>query len=65
VSLKDRRIRSDDPGMQRTDREYGEDVRTDDTGDEDDLRNEVGQTLALFGMGLAIVLIGLLVGMAL
>ena len=35
------------------------------TSREDDLKSEVGQTLALFGMGLAIVLFGLLVGMAL
>jgi hypothetical protein len=35
------------------------------TSGKDDLRSEVGQTLALFGMGLAIVLIGLLVGTAL
>jgi hypothetical protein len=34
--------------------------------DEDDrLRSELGQTLALFGMGLAVVLIGLLVGLGL
>ena len=60
--LKDPLIRSDDPGMQGSDRGYEHRMRT---GGEDDLRNEVGQTLALFGMGLAIVLIGLLVGMAL
>jgi hypothetical protein len=33
--------------------------------DQDDLRNEVGQTLALFGMSLAVVLVGLLVGLGL
>lgn len=33
--------------------------------DEDGLRGEVGQTLALFGMGLAVVLVGLLLGMGL
>lgn len=33
--------------------------------DEDDLRGEVGQTLALFGMSLAVVLVGLLVGLGL
>ena len=33
--------------------------------DDDDLRSEVGQTLALFGMSLAVVLIGLLVGLGL
>jgi hypothetical protein len=32
---------------------------------EDDLRSEVGQTLALFGMSLAVVLVGLLVGLGL
>lgn len=32
------------------------------TRDDDELRGEVGQTLALFGMGLAVVIIGLLVG---
>jgi hypothetical protein len=48
--------------MERPDRGHADRMRT---RGEDDLRNEVGQTLALFGMGLAIVLIGLLVGMAL
>ncbi len=33
--------------------------------DDDGLRNELGQTLALFGMGVAVVLVGLLVGMGL
>jgi hypothetical protein len=33
--------------------------------DDDALRGEVGQTLALFGMGLAVVLVGLLVGLGL
>ncbi|MGH3925602.1 MAG: hypothetical protein ACRDTT_22555, partial [Pseudonocardiaceae bacterium] len=33
--------------------------------DEDGLRGEVGQTLALFGMSLAVVLVGLLLGMGL
>ena len=60
--LKDLPIRSDDPGMRRIDRGYDTDMRT---SGEDDLKSEVGQTLALFGMGLAIVLFGLLVGMAL
>lgn len=32
---------------------------------DDDLRSEVGQTLALFGMSLAVVLVGLLVGLGL
>ena len=36
------------------------------TADDDDgLRSEVGQTLALFGMSLAVVLVGLLVGLGL
>jgi hypothetical protein len=42
---------------------YEERMRTRD--DDDGLRGEVGQTLALFGMSLAVVLIGLLVGMGL
>ena len=33
--------------------------------DDDGLRGEVGQTLALFGMSLAVVLVGLLVGLGL
>jgi len=33
--------------------------------DDDGLRSEVGQTLALFGMSLAVVLVGLLVGLGL
>jgi len=33
--------------------------------DDDGLRSELGQTLALFGMGLAVVLVGLLVGLGL
>jgi hypothetical protein len=35
------------------------------TRDDDGLRSEVGQTLALFGMSLAVVLVGLLVGLGL
>jgi hypothetical protein len=35
------------------------------TRDDDDLGGEVGQSLALFGMSLAVVLLGLLVGLAL
>jgi hypothetical protein len=62
VTLKERFVRSDDRGMRRTDRMDDLDTRT---SGEDDLKSEVGQTLALFGMGLAIVLFGLLVGMAL
>lgn len=34
-------------------------------GDDDGLRSELGQTLALFGMILGVVLIALLVGLAL
>lgn len=62
MNLKDLRVGSDDLGMQRTDPGYERNMRT---SGEDDLKSEVGQTLALFGMGLAIVLFGLLVGMAL
>jgi hypothetical protein len=39
-------------------------MRTHDD-DEDDLWSELGQTLTLFGMGLAVVLIGLLMGLGL
>ncbi len=35
------------------------------TRDDDDLRSELGQTLTLFGMGLAVVLAGLLMGLGL
>jgi hypothetical protein len=35
------------------------------TSEDDGLRSEVGQTLALFGMSLAVVLVGLLVGLGL
>jgi hypothetical protein len=35
------------------------------TPDDDDLEGEVGQSLALFGMSLAVVLVGLLVGLTL
>jgi hypothetical protein len=41
---------------------YHQDMRT---REDDDLRSELGQTLTLFGMGLAVVLIGLLVGLGL
>lgn len=34
-------------------------------GDDDGLRSEVGQSLVLFGMSLAVVLVGLLVGLGL
>jgi hypothetical protein len=39
--------------------------RTTRTRDDDGLRGEVGQSLALFGMGLAVVMVGLLVGLGL
>ena len=39
-------------------------TRNDDE-DLDDLRSELGQTLTLFGMGLAVVLVGLLMGLGL
>ena len=42
---------------------YQRRMRTSD--DDDGLRGEVGQTLALFGMCLAVVLVGLLVGLGL
>jgi hypothetical protein len=35
------------------------------TRDDDGLWSELGQTLTLFGMGLAVVLIGLLMGLGL
>lgn len=60
--LKDRLVASDDHGMHRTDPGYERNMRP---SREDDLKSEVGQTLALFGTGLAIVLFGLLVGMVL
>ena len=48
--------------MERPKRGYGSHMRT---RDDDGLRSEVGQTLALFGMSLAVVLVGLLVGLGL
>ncbi len=39
--------------------------RMQSENDQDDLRSEVGQTLALFGMSLAVVLVGLFVGLGL
>ena len=39
---------------------YRRDMRT---RDDDGLRSELGQTLALFGMGLAVILLGLLMGL--
>ena len=40
---------------------YPRSMRTRD--DDDGLRSELGQTLALFGMGLAVILLGLLMGL--
>jgi hypothetical protein len=42
---------------------YPRNMRTRD--DDDGLWSELGQTLTLFGMGLAVVLIGLLMGLGL
>jgi hypothetical protein len=49
--------------MERRTSGYEEHMQTPD--DDDALRSEVGQTLALFGMSLAVVLVGLLVGLGL
>jgi hypothetical protein len=49
--------------MQRPPSGYQRRMQTEN--DQDDLRSEVGQTLALFGMSLAVVLVGLLVGLGL
>jgi hypothetical protein len=48
--------------MERPTSGYRRDV---DSRDDDGLRSEVGQSLALFGMSLAVVLVGLLVGLGL
>jgi hypothetical protein len=50
-------------GMEDPTSGYEHHMRTRD--EDDELRSEVGQTLALFGMSLAVVLIGLLVGLGL
>jgi hypothetical protein len=50
-------------GMEEPRSGYEHHMQTRD--DDDELRGEVGQTLALFGMSLAVVLIGLLVGLGL
>lgn len=55
--------RSDTSGMEPRPSEYQRRMRSRD--DDDGLRSEVGQTLALFGMSLAVVLVGLLVGLGL
>jgi hypothetical protein len=49
--------------MERRGSGYLRNVRTHD--DDDGLWSELGQTLTLFGMGLAVVLIGLLMGLGL
>jgi hypothetical protein len=50
-------------GMERRRSGYQRDMRT--RNDDDGLWSELGQTLTLFGMGLAVVLIGLLMGLGL
>jgi hypothetical protein len=55
--------RSDNIRMEGPTSGYQRRVWTSD--DDDGLRSEVGQTLALFGMSLAVVLVGLLVGLGL
>jgi hypothetical protein len=46
-------------------RHHGTDDHRPRPRDDDGLRSELRQTLALFGMGLAVVLVGLLAGMGL
>jgi len=48
--------------MERTPHGYRSSMQMDD---DQSLRSEVGQTLALFGMGLMVVLVGLLIGLGL
>ena len=55
--------RSDTLGMEQPTTGYQRRMQSRD--DDDGLRSEVGQTLALFGMSLAVVLVGLLVGLGL
>lgn len=55
--------RSDTSGMEPPTSGYRRRMQSRD--DDDGLRSEVGQTLALFGMSLAVVLVGLLVGLGL
>jgi hypothetical protein len=52
-------------GMEGPTSGYERRMQTRDDDGDDGLRGEVGQTLALFGMSLAVVLIGLLVGLGL
>ena len=63
MTLKVSDTSTDIPGMERDASGYGRTMQARD--DDDGLRSEVGQSLALFGMGLAVVLIGLLVGLGL
>jgi hypothetical protein len=63
VTLKMSGTSTDIPGMERDASGYGRTMQAHD--DDDGLRSEVGQSLALFGMGFAVVLIGLLVGLGL
>ena len=61
--LKARRPTTDIPSMNGDASGYRKVMRTRD--DDDGLRSEVGQSLILFGMGLAVILVGLLVGLGL
>jgi hypothetical protein len=61
--LKAGRGPTDISGMKGHASGYRDGMRTRD--DDDGLRSEVGQTLVLFGMGLAVVLVGLLAGLGL
>ncbi len=62
MALKFSRKEADRFGMERPGGGYQDRMRT---REDDDLRSELGQTLTLFGMGLAVVLVGLLVGLGL
>jgi hypothetical protein len=55
--------KADPFGMEPRGSGYQRNMRTRD--DDDGLWSELGQTLTLFGMGLAVVLIGLLMGLGL
>ena len=55
--------KADSFGMERRRSGYLRGMRARD--DDDGLWSELGQTLTLFGMGLAVVLIGLLMGLGL
>jgi hypothetical protein len=61
--LKFSRAEADRFGMERRPPGYRPDMKTRD--DDDGLWSEVGQTLALFGMSVAVVLVGLLMGLGL